>query len=57
MNREQRHTIAQLHKQGSSLRSMARTIEVHVSTVSREPYRNSHKRGYGTQYAQMLADE
>ena len=31
-----RCTIAQLHKQGSSLRSIARTIEVHVSTVSRE---------------------
>lgn len=46
LNREQRHTIAQLHKQGNSLRSIARTIEVHVNTVSRELRCNSHKRGY-----------
>lgn len=57
LNREQRYTIAQLHKQGRSLRSIARTIEVHVSTVSRELRRNSHKRGYSAQHAQMLADE
>ena len=36
LNREQTYTIALLSKQGSSLRSIARTIEVHVSTVSRE---------------------
>ncbi|MBF1274248.1 MAG: helix-turn-helix domain-containing protein [Porphyromonadaceae bacterium] len=52
-----RYTIAQLHKQGRSLRSIARTIEVHVSTVSRELRRNSHKRGYSAQHAQMLADK
>ena len=57
LNREQRYTIAQLHKQGSSLRTIARTIEVHVSTVSRELRRNSHKRGYSAQHAQMLAEE
>ena len=57
LNHEQRYTIAQLHKQGSSLRSIARIIEVHVSTVSRELRRNSHKRGYSAQHAQMLADE
>ena len=57
LNREQRHTIAQLHKQGRSLRSIACTIEVHVSTVSRELRRNSHKRGYRAQHAQMLAEE
>ena len=57
LNREQRYTIAQLYKQGSSLRTIARTIEVHVSTVSRELRRNSHKRGYSAQHAQMLADE
>ena len=57
LNYEQRYTIAQLYKQGRSLRSIARTIEVHVSTVSRELRRNSHKRGYSAQHAQMLADE
>ena len=57
LNRVQRHTIAQLHKQGHSLRSIARTIEVHVSTVSRELRRNSHKRGYSSHHAQMLAEE
>ena len=57
LSRVQRYTIAQLHKQGRSLRSIARTIEVHVSTVSRELRRNSHKRGYSAQHAQMLADE
>ena len=56
-NREQRYTIAQLHKQGRSLRSIIRTIEVHVSTVSRELRRNSHKRDYSAQHAQMLSDE
>lgn len=30
---------------------------MHVSTVSRELRRNSHKRGYSAQHAQMLADE
>ena len=57
LNREQRYTIAQLHKQGRSLRSIARTIGVHVSTVSSELRRNSHKRDYSAQHAQMLADE
>lgn len=57
LNHEQRYIIAQLHKQGRSLRSIARTIEVHVSTVSRELRRNSHKRGYSALHAQMLADE
>ena len=57
LNREQRYTIAQLHKHGSSLRSIACTIEVHVSTVSRELRRNSHKRGYSSHHAQMLAEE
>ena len=57
LNREERYTIAQLHKQGRSLRSIARKIEVHVGTVSRELRRNSHKRGYSAQHAQMLADE
>ena len=57
LNHEQRYTIAQLYKQGCTLRSIARTIEVHVSMVSRELRRNSHKRGYSAQHAQMLADE
>ena len=57
LNREQRYTIAQLYKQGRSLRSIARIIEVHVSTVSRELRRNSHKRGYSSHHAQMLAEE
>ena len=57
LNREQRYTIAQLHKQGRSLRSIARTIGVHVSTVSSELRRNSHKRDYSAQHTQMLADE
>ena len=29
---------------------------MHISTVSRELRRNSHKRGYSAQHAQMLAD-
>ena len=36
LNREQRYTIAQMYKQGSSLRTIAQTIEVSASTVSRE---------------------
>ena len=56
LNREQGCTIAPLHKQDSSLRSIARTIEVHVSTVSRELRRNGHMRGYSAQHAQMLTD-
>lgn len=57
LNREQRYTIAQLHKQGVSLRSIARTIEVHVSTVSRELRRNRSKKGYSGSHAHMLARE
>ena len=57
LNREQRYPSAPLHKQGSSLRSITRTIEVHVSTVSRELRCNSHKQGYSAQHAQMLSDE
>ena len=57
LNREQRYTIAQMYKQGSSLRTIAQTIEVSASTVSRELRRNRHKLGYTAPHADMLAQE
>ena len=57
LNREQRYTIAQMYKQGSSLRTIAQTIEVSASTVSRELRRNRHKQGYTAPHADMLAQE
>ena len=57
LNQEQRYTIAQLLKRGVSLREIARTIEVSVSTVSREIKRNKSKYTYRAAYAHMLARE
>ena len=57
LNQEQRYTIAQLLKRGASLREIARTIEVSVSTVSREIKRNKSKYTYRAAYAHMLARE
>ena len=57
LNQEQRYTIAQLLKRGASLREIARTIEVSVSTVSREIKRNKGKHTYRAAYAHMLARE
>jgi len=57
LNRERRYTIAQMYKQGSSLRTIAQTIEVSASTVSRELRRNRHKQGYTAPHADMLAQE
>ena len=56
-NREQRYPIAQLLKRGASLREIARTVEVSVSTVSREIKRNKGKYTYSAAYAHMLAQE
>ncbi|WP_373775753.1 helix-turn-helix domain-containing protein, partial [Porphyromonas loveana] len=36
LTREQRYAITQLPKEGQSFRSIARTIEVSASTISRE---------------------
>ena len=57
LNQEQRYTIAQLLKRGASLREIARTIKVSVSTVSREIKRNKGKYTYRAAYAHMLARE
>ena len=57
LNQEQRYTIAQLLKRGASQREIARTIEVSVSTVSREIKRNKGKHTYRAAYAHMLAQE
>ena len=57
LNQEQRYTIAQLLKRGASQREIARTIEVSVSTVSREIKRNKGKHTYRAAYAHMLARE
>ena len=57
LNQEQRYTIAQLLKRGASLQEIARTIEVSVSTVSREIKRNKGKYTYRAAYAHMLARE
>ena len=57
LNQEQRYTIAQLLKRGASLREIARTIEVSISTVSREIKRNKGKHTYRAAYAHMLARE
>ncbi|MBF0945350.1 MAG: helix-turn-helix domain-containing protein [Alloprevotella sp.] len=48
LNQEQRYTIAQLLKRRASLREIARTIQVSVSTVSREIKRNKSKYTYRT---------
>ena len=52
-----KYTIAQLLKRGASQREIARTIEVSVSTVSREIKRNKGKHTYRAAYAHMLARE
>ena len=57
LNQEQRYTIAQLLKRGARQREIARTIEVSVSTVSREIKRNKGKHTYRAAYAHMLAQE
>lgn len=57
LNQEQRYTIAQLLKREASLREIARTIEVSVSTVSREIKRNKSKYTYRATYVHMLARE
>ena len=57
LNQEQRYTIAQLLKRGASQREIARTIEVSVSTVSREIKRNKGKHIYRAAYVHMLARE
>ena len=57
LNQEQRSTIAQLLKRGASLREIAHTIEVSVSTVSREIKRNKSKYTYHAAYTHMLARE
>lgn len=49
--------MAQLLKHGASLREIARTIEVSVSTVSREIKRNKSKHTYRAAYTHMLARE
>ena len=57
LNREQRYTVAQLLKRRANLREIARTVEVSVSTVSREIKRNKGKYTYSAAYAHMLAQE
>ena len=57
LNQEQKYTIAQLLKRRASLREIARTVEVSVSTVSREIKRNKGKHTYRAAYTRMLARE
>lgn len=57
LNQEQKYTIAQLLKRRASLREIARTVEVSVSTVSRKIKRNKGKYSYSAAYAHMLAQE
>ena len=56
---KQRYTIEKMYKQGETITSIAKTIGVSKSTVSREIKRNkTEKRGvYNYQTAQMYADE
>lgn len=54
----ERNAIAYYYQQGLSFSAIARLIQRHVSTISREIKRNSNKRGiYDPSFAQMLAKE
>ena len=57
VTRDLRCQIYALKASGNSLRSIARILEVHVSTISREIRRNSGKRGYRYAQADTLASE
>ncbi len=48
---EQRCQIEALLERGDSLRSIARALGCHVSTISRELKRNTGRRGYRMQQA------
>ncbi|MDO5074362.1 MAG: IS30 family transposase [Bacteroidales bacterium] len=52
-----REYIAHNYAQGRSISSIARFLNVHKSTVSREIKRNSHRHGYTANHAQMLSGE
>lgn len=52
-----REYIAHNYAQGLSISSIARFLNVHKSTISREIKRHRHRRGYTADYAQMLANE
>ena len=52
---EQRYQIYALRKQGHTMTEIARVIEVHKSTVSRELQRNTGARGYRPKQAHELA--
>lgn len=52
-----REYIAHNYAQGLSTSSIARFLNVHKSTISREIKRYSHRRGYTADYAQKLSNE
>lgn len=54
---EQRYVMWALRRQGATQRSIAATLGVSASTVSRELHRNSGKRRYRPLQAQRLCDE
>ena len=53
---EQRCQIYALNKTGMSQNKIASQLSVSQSTISRESYRNTGKRGYRIKQAQNLAD-
>lgn len=57
LNKRPIQSINKGHAPRASLRTIAQTIEVSASTVSRELRRNRHKQGYTTPHADMLAQE
>ncbi len=54
---EKRCQIEALLEKGDSLRSIARALGCHVSTISREVKRNTGQRGYQMKPAQRFATE
>lgn len=52
-----REYIAHNYAQGVSISGIARFLNVHKSTVSREINKHRHRRGYTASYAQILSSE
>ena len=57
VTRDQRFQICALRARGCSIRSIAKQIALHPSTISREIKRNSGKRGYRFNQADRKARE
>jgi transposase, IS30 family len=54
LTREQRYQIAALREAGHNQSEIARVIDVHKSTISRELRRNRATRGYRPRHAHLL---